>query len=106
MNELYEWLEGQNGGMRTYTEFQRQAYSIAGQDMKNSAILALLGAVASRFAGRFEGEPFSVDEASAALEQFKAIVKDAIAATGKSDIEQLAFANSIATFDLLQANAA
>lgn len=101
MHELYEWLEQQNGGIRTYSEFHQMAYKMARDDAKNSAILALLGAVALRFATRYEGEPFSVDEATAALNEFKKTVESAISAVAGSNDEKLKFANNLATFDLL-----
>ena len=103
MRDLYEWLEQQNGGIGTYAEFHQKAYRMAREDSENAAILALLGGVASRFAARFEGEPFSVDDATAAIDEFKNTLNAAIEVVGGSTNEKLEFANSLATFDLLEA---
>jgi hypothetical protein len=75
---------------------------MAREDSKNAAILALLGAVASRFAARHEGEPFSVDDANAAIDEFKKTLNAAIAVVDGSNDEKLEFANRLATFDLLE----
>ncbi len=106
MHDLYTWLEEQSGGIRTYTEFHQKVRELARRDSDNAAILALLGRVAARFVARFEGEPFSVDDASAALVEFKALLNQAMAAMDGSTAEKFAFANKVATFDLLEAQAA
>lgn len=103
MHDLYQWLEEQNGGIRTYAEFHQKVYQMAREDSDNAAILALLGGIAARFAARFEGEPFSVDDANAAIDEFKRTLKKAIAVIGGSISEKLEFANNLATFDLLEA---
>ncbi len=105
MNDLYEWLEQQNGGIRTYAEFHQKAYKMARENPDDAAILALLGGVAARFAARFEGEPFSVDEATAAIEEFKRVLKKASGVMNGAVGERLTFANDIATFDLLEVKA-
>ena len=102
MNDLNEWLEQQNGGIRTYAEFQQVAYNLARETPENAAILVLLGNVAARFAARFKGEPFSVDEASSAILEFKGILKTAADVISGPESEKLCFANRIATFDLLE----
>ncbi|SFV27512.1 hypothetical protein SAMN05216456_0296 [Devosia crocina] len=101
MNDLYEWLEQQNGGIRTYAEFHQMAYEMARENPDQAAILALVGGVAARFAARFRGEPFSVDQASSAIQEFKEVLQRAKVAISGSEGERLNFANSIATFDLL-----
>lgn len=103
MNDLSEWLEQQNGGIRTYTEFQRKAYVLARENSADAALLALLGGVAARFAARFEGEPLSVDDAAEAITQFKRILHKAITVAAGNVTEKMDFANDIATYDLLDA---
>lgn len=101
MNELYAWLNEQNGGIRTYGEFHAKAQQLAREDAENAAILALLGRVAARFVSRYEGEPLPVDSASTAIAQFRDLVATAISVRTGADAEKLAFANRVATTDLL-----
>lgn len=100
MHDLYAWLNEQNGGIRTYAEFHRKAQQLAREDAANAALLALLGRVAARFVARYEGEPLPVDNASVAIVEFRDLLNKATEIVSATDAEKLAFANTVATFDL------
>lgn len=101
MEELSIWLEDQNGGMRTYLEFQQKVSILSKRDASNSALYALMGLVAQRFYQAYDGEPLPVDAANEALARLRAVVADARQAMQASAQDQLRLLNELAGLELV-----
>ena len=101
MEELSIWLEDQNGGMRTYLEFQQKVSILSKRDASNSALYALMGLVAQRFYQAYDGEPLPVDAANEALARLRAVVADARQAMQASAQDQLGLLNELAGLELV-----
>lgn len=100
MEELSIWLEDQNGGMRTYLEFQQKVSILSKNDASNGALYALIGLVAQRFYQAYDGEPLPVDAANEALARLRSIVADARRAMQSSAEDQLRLLNELAGLEL------
>ena len=100
MEELSIWLGDQNGGMRTYLEFQQKVSILSKRDASNSALYALMGLVAQRFYQAYDGEPLPVDAANEALASLRAVVADATRAMQSDAQEQLRLLNELAGLEL------
>ena len=101
MEELSIWLEEQNGGMRTYLEFQQKVSILSKNDASNGALYALMGLVAQRFYQAYDGEPLPVDAANEALARLRSIVADARQAMQSSAQDQLRLLNELAGLELV-----
>jgi hypothetical protein len=102
MEELSIWLEGQNGGMRTYLEFQQRVSVLAKHDGSNRALYALMGAVAQRFYQAYDGEPLPVDAANKAIAKLRDMVADASSALHGSAQDRLTVLNELAGLELVE----
>lgn len=101
MEELSIWLNDQNGGMRTYLEFQQKVSTLSKRDAPNSALYALMGLVAQRFYQAYDGEPLPVDAATEALARLRAVVADAADAKQSNAQDQLRLLNELAGLELV-----
>ena len=101
MEELSIWLEEQNGGMRTYLDFQQKVSILSKSDASNGALYALMGLVAQRFYQAYDGEPLPVDAANEALARLRSIVADARRAMQSSAQDQLQLLNELAGLELV-----
>jgi hypothetical protein len=101
MEELSIWLEEQNGGMRTYLEFQQKVSLLSKRDASNSALYALMGLIAQRFYQAYDGEPLPVDAANEALARLRSIVANARQAMQSSAQDQLRLLNELAGLELV-----
>ena len=101
MEELSIWLEEQNGGMRTYLDFQQKVSRLSKSDASNGALYALMGLVAQRFYQAYDGEPLPVDAANEALARLRSIVADARRAMQSSAQDQLRLLNELAGLELV-----
>jgi len=100
MEELSIWLNDQNGGMRTYLEFQQKVSILSKHDGSNRALYALMGLVAQRFYQAYDGEPLPVDAAQEALAHLRTVVADATRVMKSDTQEQLGLLNELAGLDL------
>jgi len=100
MRELEAWLHGQNGGIRTYLDFQRRCSELGQQDPALAAFYLLLGTAAGRFVAFYDGEPLPVDVAQTSLARLRDLVARSINGWFGSAEQQLAILNDIATTDL------
>lgn len=100
MEELSTWLKDQNGGMRTYLEFQQKVSLLSKRDASNSALYALMGLVAQRFYQAYDGEPLPVDAANEALARLRTVVVDATRAMQSNAQDQLRLLNELAGLEL------
>ncbi|MDP2781533.1 hypothetical protein [Devosia sp.] len=100
MEELSIWLEEQSGGVRTYLEFQQKVSVLLKTDAANSALYALMGAIAQRFYQKYDGEPLPVDAANGALSELRSIVANASSSMQADAQHQLALLNELAGLEL------
>jgi hypothetical protein len=100
MDELVAWLKHQNGGLRTYVEFQQRAARLASEQAENAAMFHLLSALSGRFASSYDGMPLPVELANKALGQLTALAERASTTTKRSPEDQLRLLNEIAQADL------
>lgn len=100
MEELSIWLNDQNGGMRTYLEFQQKVSILSKSDASNRALYALMGLVAQRFFQAYEGEPLPVDAAQEAFARLRTVVADATEVMKSDGQEQLRLLNELAGLEL------
>ena len=100
MNELLEWLRAQNGGVRTYYEFQSKALALRDQDPENAGLMRLLADLAARFADAHDGQPLSVPVANEALARLMFYVEKAARTKDGSLAERLALLNEIGRAEL------
>lgn len=100
MDELLAWLEHQNGGVRTYIEFQQRAARLASEQGEYAAFFQLLSALSGRFASSYDGMPLPVDVANKALLQLTNLANTAAYTMKRPPEEQLRLLNEIAQTDL------
>lgn len=100
MDELLAWLEHQNGGLRTYIEFQQRAARLASEQSEYAAFFQLLSALSGRFASSYDGMPLPVDVANKTLLQLINLAKAAACTMTLPPEEQLRLLNKIAQTDL------
>lgn len=101
MEELFAWLNDQNGGMRTYLEFQQKVSLLSKRDASHGALYALMGLVAQRFYQAYDGEPLPVDAAHKALASLRAVVSDATRVMHSDAQDQLRLLNELAGMELV-----
>jgi len=100
MRELEAWLHGQNGGIRTYVDFQRRCSELGRQDPALAAFYSLLGTAAARFVAFYDGEPLPVDVAQTSLAQLRDLVARSVNGWLGTAEQKLAILNDIANTDL------
>lgn len=101
MEELSIWLNDQNGGMRTYLEFQQKVSILSRHDGSNGALYALMGLVAQRFYQAYDGEPLPVDAAQEALARLRRVVADATRVMHSEAQDQIRLLNELAGLELV-----
>lgn len=101
MDELLLWLKDQNGGIGTYTEFQRRALAMLSSEPEHAALIRLLADMADRFVNAYEGEPLSFDVADRALGKLIALVEQAVSADAGSSAERIASLNEVGRAELV-----
>jgi hypothetical protein len=77
MGELLSWLKLQNGGVRTFREFQRKSLALAANEPDHAALLRLLGDLAGRFADAYDGCPLPADVGVCALARLAGLLEKA-----------------------------
>ncbi len=100
MDELLAWLKHQNGGLRTYIEFQQRAARLASEQGEHAALFQLLSALSGRFASSYDGMPLPVDVANKALIQLTQLAETAADTMKRPPEDQLRLLNDIAQADL------
>ena len=100
MQELYAWLNEQNGNIGTYRAFRERTATLAHQDGANAALYELMGSIAARFEDKYAGEPLPVNDAHAALQDLRSIVARASELAAADAQARLDFANEIAIREL------
>jgi hypothetical protein len=100
MDDLLAWLKHQNGGLRTYVDFQQRAARLASEQGEHAALFLLLSSLSGRFATSYDGVPLPVDVANKGLTSLTAYVEKAAAAMKRGADDQLRLLNEIAQADL------
>src|SRR5215218_292012 len=100
MDELLAWLKHQNGGLRTYVDFQQRAARLASEQGEHAALFLLLSSLSGRFATSYDGMPLPVDIANKGLTSLTGHVEKAAAAMKRGADDQLRLLNEIAQADL------
>ena len=100
MDELLLWLKSQNGGMGTYTEFQRRALAMLSTEPEHAALARLLVDMAGRLVSAYDGEPLSFDVADRAFGKLIALVEQAVSAEAGSSAEKIASLNEVGRAEL------
>src|SRR5215218_4196947 len=100
MDELLAWLKHQNGGLRTYIDFQQRAARLASEQGDHAALFLLLSSLSGRFATSYDGMPLPVEVANKALSRLTSLAETAAARMKRGPDEQLRLLNQIAQADL------
>jgi hypothetical protein len=100
MNELYNWLNAQSGGLGTFSDFQQRSAQLVLEEENFAALFQLLSNMAGRFVSAYDGAPLPTAVAACALARLRDFLRRAAEARWRSAEEQLHLLNEIAGADL------
>ena len=100
MTELYDWLNGQHPGLRTYKSFRDKALELCATDAEHRALYRLLANLAGHYITAFDEEPLPTDVAKHAYDVFLDLVEEGDRSIGAPVEQQLAALNKIAAAEL------
>jgi hypothetical protein len=100
MDELVAWLKHQNGGLRTYIDFQQRTARLASEQTEHAALFSLLSSLSGRFATSYDGMPLPVEVANKALSRLTTLAETAVTTMKRGPEERLRLLNEIAQADL------
>lgn len=101
MNELLNWLRGQTGSVRVFSQFADKALALRAKDPEHAALMRLLADLAGNFSDAYFGEPLPLDVAEQALARLTGLVEKAVQAHSAGLPQQMALLNEIGRLERL-----